>query len=358
MTATLEYDATPPSATGCARARAPDVERLVHPSGRAERHRLRRDLRPRLLRGRRTTRGPTASAQRCPAPAPTSPGTRARPREYARVRRDAARHDAVPDRGGENGWYREPVTVTLGPRTDPVLRRRRLQPTVDVLGARHRRSVARRQLLRRCRERKQRRVHGQVRRDAAVAAALARQPDSNGWFNHPVAVGAHRLRRRVRRRRRARRVLRADRTPRRVSLAVTCRDRAGNASSASVSLQVRRDRSRGRRDAGPAACGGGVVPARADGLLRGHATRHRAVVSCTGPARYDGPDSTSARVLGSCRDAAGNVSGGARTSSGTTRLRRALGKARRPRASDSGSWSPGSRSGRRRLGPARAHARP
>jgi hypothetical protein len=139
----------------------------------------------------------------------------------------------------------------------------------------------------------------------AVVAALARAPDSNGWFNHPVAVsgagtdGASGV---------------AGCTSASyggpdtagVSLAATCRDRAGNASGpAHVSLKY---------DASPPAVvatpdrppvGGGwyrrlltISFAGTDATSGG--------VSCTNPARYSGPDDSSARVVGSCRDAAGN----------------------------------------------------
>jgi len=138
-----------------------------------------------------------------------------------------------------------------------------------------------------------------------VAATLARAPDSNGWFNHPVAVigtgtdGASGL---------------AGCTSASyggpdtagVSLGVTCRDRAGNGSGpAPVSLKY---------DASPPV----VVatpdrPPVAGGWYRRLLTVSFAGtdatsggVSCAGPARYSGPDDSSARVAGSCRDAAGN----------------------------------------------------
>ena len=139
----------------------------------------------------------------------------------------------------------------------------------------------------------------------AVAATLARAPDSNGWFNHPVAAngsgtdGGSGL---------------AGCTSSSysgpdaagVSLAVTCRDRAGNASGpAYVSLKY---------DAtAPAVVATPDRPPVAGGWYRRLLTVSFAGtdatsggVSCTGPVRYDGPDDTSARVVGSCRDAAGN----------------------------------------------------
>jgi large repetitive protein len=138
-----------------------------------------------------------------------------------------------------------------------------------------------------------------------ASVALARPPDGNGWFNHPVAaVGSG-----------------ADGASgvagcssasyggpdtAAVSLAVSCRDRAGNESAAAhVSL---------RYDATPPA-----VTATPDRPPTSGKWYRRAVtvsfvgsdsgsgeVECTPPTRFAGPDGAEARVGGSCRDAAGN----------------------------------------------------
>jgi hypothetical protein len=138
-----------------------------------------------------------------------------------------------------------------------------------------------------------------------IAAALSRAPDSEGWFNHPVAAtfsaqdsvsglagcsspsyeGAD--------------------SPT-ASLTGTCTDAAGNAVSASVSIKY---------DATPPS----VTPApeRAPdhrGWYRKPVTISFAgadttsgIASCTAPTRYAGPDREQAAVVGSCRDHAGNA---------------------------------------------------
>ena len=139
----------------------------------------------------------------------------------------------------------------------------------------------------------------------AVAATLARAPDSNGWFNHPVAAigtgtdGASGV---------------AGCTSASyggpdtagVSLAVTCRDRAGNGSGAQVSLKYDASPPEvvATPDRPPVA---GAWYRRLLTILFTGTDATSGGVSCTGPVRYSGPDNTSARVAGSCRDAAGNT---------------------------------------------------
>ena len=139
-----------------------------------------------------------------------------------------------------------------------------------------------------------------------AAATPARAPDSNGWFNHPVAVGGSGVDG-------ASGVAGCSGASYEgpdtaaVSLAVTCRDRAGNV-SAPAPFSLKYDATAptvvATPDRPPAA---GAWYRRALTVSFSGSDATSGGVSCTGPARYDGPDSTSARVLGSCRDAAGNA---------------------------------------------------
>ena len=139
----------------------------------------------------------------------------------------------------------------------------------------------------------------------AMSAGLERQPDSNGWFNHPVGVVASG----------------SDGVSgiascsgpsysgpdsASVSLGVSCRDNAGNTSSSSVSL---------RYDAtAPAASTSADRPPDRGGWYRRALTVSFAgsdamsgIESCTAPVRYTGPDRVNGAIAGTCRDAAGNV---------------------------------------------------
>jgi len=139
-----------------------------------------------------------------------------------------------------------------------------------------------------------------------AAATPDRAPDSNGWFNHPVAIagsgvdGASGVAE-------CSSAFYGGPDTAAVSVSVTCRDRAGNA-SAPAPFSLRYD------GTAPTVVATPDRPPTAGAWYRRPVTvsfsgsdATSSGVSCTGSARYDGPDSASARVLGSCRDAAGNV---------------------------------------------------
>jgi hypothetical protein len=141
---------------------------------------------------------------------------------------------------------------------------------------------------------------------AGIGAALARAPDSNGWFNHPVAAafsgqdGVSGIA--------------GCSSPTysggdsaSAGLSGTCTDVAGHASApASVGFKY---------DATPPAVTPSVDrPPDRKGWYRQPITVSFAgtdvtsgIAACTAPTRYAGPDRLKAAVVGSCRDAAGNV---------------------------------------------------
>jgi hypothetical protein len=138
----------------------------------------------------------------------------------------------------------------------------------------------------------------------AVGAALARAPDSNGWFNHPVAAvfsgqdGVSGLAS-------CSSATYAGVDTATATLSGACTDVAGNSSGASIGFKY---------DAtAPAVT---VAPDRkpdAKGWYRKPLTITFAgtdatsgIAACTAPTRYAGPDLPKAAVVGSCVDGAGN----------------------------------------------------
>jgi hypothetical protein len=137
------------------------------------------------------------------------------------------------------------------------------------------------------------------------AATPARVPDANGWYNRAVAFafsGAD-----------ATSGLAGCSSPSyggpdgsSVSVTGTCTDVAGNASSVVVSFKY---------DATPPTVSSSLDrPPDGKGWYRKPVTVSFAgtdatsgIAACTAPTRYQGPDQPTAAVVGSCRDAAGNV---------------------------------------------------
>jgi hypothetical protein len=137
------------------------------------------------------------------------------------------------------------------------------------------------------------------------AATPARAPDANGWYNHPVAFAFSGTD--------ATSGIAGCSSPSyggadgsSVSVAGTCTDIAGNASSLAVSFKY---------DATPPTVSPSVErPPDGKGWYRKPVTVSFAgsdatsgVAACTAPTRYSGPDQANASVAGSCRDAAGNT---------------------------------------------------
>ncbi len=141
----------------------------------------------------------------------------------------------------------------------------------------------------------------------SVAAAAARQPDANGWYNHPVGIAFSG----------------SDSTsgvagctsatysgPDTASASVsgTCRDEAGNTGSATGVIQY---------DATPPQLTGATPsrPPDANGWYNHPATFAFAGTDATSgidtcsAVEYKGPDSAKASVKGTCRDKAGNAAG-------------------------------------------------
>jgi hypothetical protein len=138
-----------------------------------------------------------------------------------------------------------------------------------------------------------------------LTAALARGPDANGWFNHPVAASFSGQD--------AVSGIAGCSSPTyaggdSASAAVTgtCTDGAGNTASATVSLKY---------DATPPSVTPAVDrPPDAKGWYRkplsisfAGSDATSGIAACTAPARFAGPDGPQASVTGSCRDGAGNV---------------------------------------------------
>ena len=138
-----------------------------------------------------------------------------------------------------------------------------------------------------------------------VAGSLARAADSDGWFNHPVAAsfsgqdavsglagcsGS----------------TYSGGDSASAALSGTCTDNAGNTATASVGIKY---------DAtAPAVTPSIDRPPDAKGWYRKPVTVSFAgtdatsgIAACTAPTRYEGPDQSTAAVVGSCRDAAGNA---------------------------------------------------
>ena len=137
-------------------------------------------------------------------------------------------------------------------------------------------------------------------------ATLARAPDSNGWFNHPVAAAfsgqdarlGHRGLQQPDVRRRRQRV--------RLASSGTCTDVAGNSSGASLAsstTRLRRPSPRRRTASRTARAGTG---SRVTVSFAG-TDATSGIAACTAPTRYAGPDLPKAAVVGACRDAAGNA---------------------------------------------------
>jgi hypothetical protein len=137
-------------------------------------------------------------------------------------------------------------------------------------------------------------------------AALARAPDSNGWFNHAVAA-AFSGQDAVSGIAGCSSPTYAGGDSAAASLSGTCTDVAGNA-SAPVGVAFKYD-----------ATAPGVTPS-ADRKPDGHGWYRKpltvsfagtdatsGIAACTAPTRYAGPDLPKAAVVGSCRDAAGNA---------------------------------------------------
>jgi hypothetical protein len=140
---------------------------------------------------------------------------------------------------------------------------------------------------------------------SGVSGSLARAPDSNGWFNHPVAAsfGAQDA---VSGLAGCSGPTYAGADSPAASLTGTCTDVAGNSASAGVAFKY---------DATPPAIT--AAPDRKPdrrGWYRKPLTVTFAgtdltsgIAACSAPARYAGPDLATAAVVGACRDAAGNV---------------------------------------------------
>jgi hypothetical protein len=136
-------------------------------------------------------------------------------------------------------------------------------------------------------------------------AALARAPDSNDWFNHPVAAafsgqdGVSGIAG-------CSSPTYAGGDSASATLSGTCTDFAGNSTAASVALKY--------DSTAPA-----VTPSpdrKPDGkgwyrkpltVSFAGADATSGIAACTAPTRYAGPDLPKAAVVGSCRDAAGNA---------------------------------------------------
>ncbi|HEX5800163.1 MAG TPA: hypothetical protein VFY02_08660 [Gaiellaceae bacterium] len=214
---------------------------------------------------------------------------------------------AVPDRG-DGGWYREPVTVSFV-GADPASGVAGCTAPADYAGP-DTSGVA---LGGSCTD-----VAGNtssaaftVRYDTtspSVSAGLARAPDGNGWYNRPVAVVASGAD--------AASGLASCTTPgyggpdsAGVVLTTTCRDNAGNSAAASVSLKY---------DAtAPTVTASADRPPDGAGWYRRALTVSFAatdatsgIESCAAPVRYAGPDRANGLVGGTCRDHAGNTGEG------------------------------------------------
>ena len=176
----------PSSPPPLARAR---LERLVQPRALRQLHRHRRDLGHGLLRPAPELQRPRQRQRVGVRLLPRSSREHDRARVRAQLRRDRARRHRHPG-------PRPRLERLVQPRADGDLqrhrrhvRRRELRPAADLLRARRRERLGQRLLPRPGRERHRPRVRAQLRRDGAVVTATpARAPDSNGWYNHSLAV--------------------------------------------------------------------------------------------------------------------------------------------------------------------------
>ncbi len=224
-----------------------------------------------------------------------------------RVDKTSPAATAAPSRAADtNGWYNHPLSVSFS-ATDGTSGVESCSTPVDYAGP----DTTGTALAGSCRDQagNTSSVSQPVKYDstAPAAAATARAPDANGWFNHAVTVTFEG----------------ADATsgidtctqetysgPDDPSVAIggTCRDRAGNV-SASGSFTLKYD------ETAPTAT---ATPSRAADVNGWH--NHPLTVTfagsdatsgldvCDAPKSYAGPDDATAAVGGSCRDRAGNVS--------------------------------------------------
>ena len=302
VTATVNYDATPPVATA-ALARGPDANGWYNQpvdvavtgsdatSGLAG------------CAGARYS-GPDGAAQNVGGSCTDRAGNTAAPQLTLRYDATPPATTAVPDR--DAGWYREPVTVTFGGAdgasgivscTVPATYSGPDTAGVSLSGS--------------CTD-----AAGNtggaaftVKFDATapgVSAGLSRAPDANGWFNSPVSLVASG----------------SDATSgiasctqpsyagpdtAGVTLGASCRDNAGNGSGG-VSASLRYDATPPAVTAAPDRmpdAGGWYRRALTVSFAGADATS--GIESCTAPVRYSGPDRTNGSVDGTCRDHAGNT---------------------------------------------------
>jgi hypothetical protein len=202
---------------------------------------------------------------------------------------------------GDNGWYRSAVTVKLDVTgnvtgsTCPLVYT--FKSSSDNLSCTATDGTATSSFS----------LHFNIDTDAPTvsSASVDRQPDSNGWYNHPVTVS----------------FVGSDATSgiascttatysgpdsSTASVGGTCKDKAGN-TSAAAAFAVKYDSTPPSVTATPARAPD------ADGWYS-HAVQFTfagtdatsGIASCTQPANYAGPDSAAAAVSGSCTDQAGN----------------------------------------------------
>jgi hypothetical protein len=202
---------------------------------------------------------------------------------------------------GDNGWYRSAVTVKLDVTgnvtgsTCPLVYT--FKSSTDSLNCTATDGTATSQFS----------LQFKIDTDAPTvsSASVSRQPDSNGWYNHPVTVT----------------FVGSDATSGIASCtSVTysgpdsstgsvggvCKDNAGNTSSAAAFTV--------KYDSTPPAVTASPARAPDDNGWYSHAVQYTfagtdatsGIASCAQPANYAGPDSASATVTGSCTDQAGN----------------------------------------------------
>ena len=261
VTATLNYDATPPRRRGCAHA-SPDVNGwytqpvALNVTGSDATVRARRRARARHYSG------PDGAAQQVSGTCTDRAGNTSAPAaRIARVRRDAARHERRSRTGGDGRLVPRAGHRDAWSRTDRGLRRRGLHAHQRRTRGRtpaERRSAAAAPTPPGTQAAPAFTVKFDATQPADERRARRGQPDSNGWFNHPVGVvasgsdGGSGMA-----------VCTAPSycgpDTRGVSLGVSCRDNAGNASAASrlaASTTRRLPRSRRRRTGLPTAAAG------------------------------------------------------------------------------------------------------
>ena len=247
----LKYDATAPPDDRDARLVPPDANGWYNRAHSGQLHWRRCNFRRRQRATRpRPTRGPTPRRP---------PGQRLVPRQRREQRRGApsrSKYDATapqvtaaPSRPANGaGWYSAPLTVSFS-GGDATSGRRLVRCHEELLRPGQRHGRGRRHLPRPGRERRQRVVRAQVRRDGPVTDRGARraQPNANGWFNAPLTVSfaghGRNLAARLLRRRQG--LLRA--RHRGAPVSGICRDKAGNSARRRTRSSTTRRRRRRRR---------------------------------------------------------------------------------------------------------------